>query len=65
MVFQALRHIGKDAVNEQVVARVRYVLSVKQRRELMEDARYTTDWIRRAAGLIAGNKGKRAGVSRG
>jgi hypothetical protein len=65
IVFQALRHLGKDAVNEEVIASVRAALSPKQRRELLEDARYTTDWIRRVAGLIAGNKGKRAGVSRG
>lgn len=57
MVFQALRHIGKDAVSEQVIRRVRSVLSTGQRRELLADARYTTDWIRKAAGLIAGNTG--------
>ncbi len=65
IVFQALRHIGKDAVNGQVIATVRAVLSPRQRRELLEDARYTTDWIRKVASLIADSKGKRAEVIHG
>ena len=65
MVFQALRHIGKDAVDEHVIATVRAALSAKQRRELLDDARYATDWIRRAASLIADSKGKRAEMIRG
>jgi hypothetical protein len=45
MVFQALRHLGQAAVDDQVVARFRRALSPKQRQELLQDARYTTDWI--------------------
>ncbi|MDI9442707.1 MAG: DUF6088 family protein [Planctomycetota bacterium] len=45
MVFQALRHLGQAAVDDQVVARLRRALSPKQRQELLQDARYTTDWI--------------------
>jgi len=45
MVFQALRHLGQAAVDDQVIARLRRALSPKQRQELLQDARYTTDWI--------------------
>ena len=45
MVFQALRHLGQTAVDEQVIARLRRVLSADQRQELLRDSRYTTDWI--------------------
>ena len=45
MVFQALRHLGPTAVDEQVIARLRRALSADQRQELLRDARYTTDWI--------------------
>jgi hypothetical protein len=45
MVFQALRYIGRAAVDAQVIARLRRSLSAGQRRELLKDARYTTDWI--------------------
>lgn len=45
MVFQALRHLGQAAVDDQVIARLRRALSPKQREELLQDARYTTDWI--------------------
>jgi hypothetical protein len=42
---QALRHLGRDAVDEQVISRLRQALPVKDRRKLLIDARYTTDWI--------------------
>jgi hypothetical protein len=45
MVFQALRHLGRAAVDGQVIARLRRALSSDQRHELLRDARYTTDWI--------------------
>jgi hypothetical protein len=45
MVFQALRHLGQVAVDDQVLAQLRRALSAEQRKELLRDARYTTDWI--------------------
>jgi hypothetical protein len=45
MVFQALRHLGESAVDDQVIIRLRRALSAGQKRELSRDARYTTDWI--------------------
>jgi hypothetical protein len=45
MVFQALRHLGRAAIDDQVIARLRRVLSTDQRQDLLRDSRYTTDWI--------------------
>lgn len=45
LVFQALRHLGKDAVDDGVIESLRKHLSPGQRHELRRDARYTTDWI--------------------
>jgi len=45
MVFQALRHLGRTAIDDQVIARLRRVLSADQRQQLLRDSRYTTDWI--------------------
>jgi hypothetical protein len=53
MVFQALRYIGRDAVDGQVVARLRGALSGKQRKELIQDGRYTADWIAAIARQVA------------
>ena len=57
MVFQALRHLGQAAVDDQVVARLRRALSPKQRQELLQDARYTTDWIAAVVRQIAQEEG--------
>jgi Family of unknown function (DUF6088) len=56
MVFQALRHLGREAVDEQVIARLRRALSAEQRRELLRDARYTTDWIAAIVRQVAQDK---------
>ena len=53
MVFQALRHLGRTAVDEQVIARLRRALSADQRQELLRDARYTTDWIANVVRQVA------------
>ena len=44
-VFQALRYLGSDAIDDTVISRLRHRLSTKQRRQLLRDARYTTGWI--------------------
>jgi predicted transcriptional regulator of viral defense system len=56
MVFQALRHLGQTAVDEQVIARLRRALSADQRQELLRDARYTTDWIANVVRQVAQDK---------
>lgn len=60
MVFQALRHLGRSAVDEQVVARLRRALSPNQRRELLRDAPYTTDWIAAVVRQVAQDEEKPA-----
>lgn len=52
MVFQALRFLGKDSVNERVIARIRKALTSEQRVELLRDATYATDWISAAVRQI-------------
>ena len=54
MVFQALRYLGKDQVDDQVIRRLKSTLRADQKRELAQDARYTTDWIADAIRQIAG-----------
>ncbi|HTU19342.1 MAG TPA: DUF6088 family protein [Gemmataceae bacterium] len=45
LVFQAIRHLGRSAVDSAAIARLRHSLSPEQKGELLRDARYTTDWI--------------------
>ncbi len=44
-LFQALRYLGADAIDNTVISRLRRRLSTKQRQQLLRDARYTTGWI--------------------
>jgi len=55
-VLQALRHLGKDAVDSIAVSRIRKSLSPRNRSRLLLDARYTTDWIADAVRKIAGDQ---------
>ena len=57
-VLQALRYLGKDAVDSTVVSRIRNALSSRNRSQLLQDARYTTDWIADAVRKIAGDEAK-------
>jgi hypothetical protein len=54
MVFQALHYLGRDAITQEVINRLRGALSSKQLRELRADARYATEWIGAAVAKIAG-----------
>ena len=45
LVFQALRYIGKPAVDAQVVGLLRAAISPRDKESLLRDARYTADWI--------------------
>lgn len=56
MVFQALRHLGRTAVDEHVIVRLRRELSADQRQELLRDARYTTGWIAAIVRQVAQDK---------
>jgi hypothetical protein len=59
MVFQALRFIGKEAVDEQVITKIRGALSGDQRREILRDVHYTTDWISAAVRQVASEEAER------
>ncbi len=55
-VLQALRHLGKDAIDATVIRRIRAALTAKHRSRLLQDARYTTDWIADAVRRIVGQE---------
>lgn len=45
LVIQALRHLGKEAVDETVIQTLRERLSAQDRKRLMADIRYAPAWI--------------------
>jgi Family of unknown function (DUF6088) len=53
MVFQALRYLGKEAIKEETVSRLRRKLTARQRKKLLEDAQYTTEWITEVVRRVA------------
>ena len=53
-VIQALRHLGRRAVDDKVIKKLRRILSAKDKRALVRDARQSSDWIYAAARAIAG-----------
>jgi hypothetical protein len=53
MVCQALRFLGKEAVDDRVIAKIRRALSPSQRRQLLRNINYTTLWISAALRRIA------------
>jgi len=53
LVVQALRFLGKQEVGPEVISRLRNRLSPADKRRLLRDARYSTDWIFAVAQRIA------------
>lgn len=45
MVFQGLRYMGKNHIDDRAIARLRRSLSPEYRRRLLADAKYATDWV--------------------
>jgi hypothetical protein len=45
LVIQALRYMGKDAVSDDVIARLRGSLPLVARRNLAKDARFAPAWV--------------------
>jgi len=45
LVIQALRYVGQSMVEGHIISRIRVQLSETDRRELLKDARYGTDWV--------------------
>jgi hypothetical protein len=54
LVVQALRYLGKEAVNRGMVLRLRRLLSEAERRKLVRSTRFGVDWIYETARKIAG-----------
>ena len=52
LVFQALRFLGKDAITDEVVRTIHYALTPDDRKQLLSDAQYATDWVCDAAQKI-------------
>jgi hypothetical protein len=44
-VVQALLFLGRDAINNDLIVRLRRILTPAQRRRLLKDAKYTSDWV--------------------
>lgn len=58
IIAQALRFLGKDNVDDKVLAKLRRDVPKSDRRALLKDARYATDWILDVAQKIAGQGGQ-------
>jgi hypothetical protein len=57
LVLQAIRHLGKIHVDDTVIKHLRQQLSESDRKALLRDARYTSDWIYEAVKNIASEQG--------
>lgn len=51
-VLQALKYLGKDAANDEVVSKMQSLLSPEEKRKLLNASSYMTDWIAKAAKMI-------------
>lgn len=56
LVIQALRHLGKDAVDDKILSTLRNVLSEAERRRLVRATHLGIDWIHALAKEIAGRQ---------
>lgn len=56
-VVQALLFLGRDAISDDVIARLRTRLSARERARLLKEARYATDWIADVARRVADEGG--------
>lgn len=45
LVIQALKYLGREQVDEQTIRKIREQLTEEQIRQLLDDARFVTDWI--------------------
>lgn len=56
MVFQALRHLGRENVDAETIARLRRRLPPEERRQLLRDAHHVTDWVAASVRKICADK---------
>jgi hypothetical protein len=45
LVFQALRYLGKENIDDTVITKIRTVLSDNDMQQLLRDVPYMTDWV--------------------
>lgn len=55
-VIQALRHLGRDNVTPETIEHLKRTLRPQDRRQLVEDTKYGTDWIHEIAKRIVGGR---------
>ncbi len=53
LVLQAIRHLGREGVDDETIEAVRQHLTPKDRRRLLKEARYAIDWIYEVVRRIA------------
>jgi len=53
LVVQALRYVGKEAVNRRLISRLRTSLTAADRKKLVRASRFGVDWIYEVAKKIA------------
>ncbi len=58
LVIQALRHLGRKKVDQQIIARLNRRLDDAARKQLMKDIRYAPAWIADIIRTLAGQEGK-------
>ncbi len=58
LVIQALRHLGREHVDDQVIAQLDRALDQGARRQLMKDIRYAPAWIADVFRELAGKDGR-------
>ena len=56
LVIQALRHLGRENVDEQIIAQLDRRLDDNARRQLMNDIRYAPAWIAEIIRRLAGQE---------
>ncbi|MCK5128066.1 MAG: hypothetical protein KAR42_17555 [candidate division Zixibacteria bacterium] len=53
LVVQALRYLGKDRVEDKIITHLKQKLSHNEKKELLENIHYSTEWIYEVAQKIA------------
>ena len=56
LVIQALRHLGRENVDEQIIAQLDHRLNDDARKQLMNDIRYAPAWIAEIIRSLAGQE---------
>lgn len=56
MVVQALRFLGRESVTDDVIRKIRQILSPAERKRLLKEAKYTSTWLPEVVRKIAGEQ---------